>query len=95
MIVTPTEKKLWSCMPNKICTRCNDDWPSDHEFYRSKSTPWCIACEKEAGRHGDKKRKRSAEYLARQKARDKIRWATTAKQQRQEIAASKKKSTGK
>lgn len=35
------------------CTRCKDDWYDDEEFYRSSSTPWCIACEMEAGRKGD------------------------------------------
>lgn len=35
------------------CTRCLDDWYDDEEFYRSHTTPWCIACEIEAGKKGD------------------------------------------
>jgi predicted amidophosphoribosyltransferase len=62
-------------MPDKICQRCQEDWPNDQEFYRSDTTPWCIACEKEAGKKGDAKRWRSPEAWARKREQDKVRWA--------------------
>jgi hypothetical protein len=77
-------------MKTKVCARCNDAWPPDTEFFRSSQTPWCIACEREAGRPGDGKRNRSAEYIKRRQERDKLRWATTAKGRRQQLTAQRK-----
>ena len=77
-------------MQTRLCLRCKELWPPDQEFYRSQNTPWCIACEKESGRHGDGKRNRSAEYIKRRQERDKIRWATTAKGRRQQLTAQRK-----
>lgn len=60
-------------LPDRVCGRCQEDWPNDTEFYRSDDTPWCIACEKEAGKRV--KRYRSPEALERKRAQDKERWA--------------------
>lgn len=53
-------------MADKRCERCQETWPIDHEFYRAKNAPWCLACEKEAKYKKGLKRVRSAEYKAKQ-----------------------------
>jgi hypothetical protein len=57
----------------RICRRCFEGWPDDAEFYRVPTTPWCIACEREAGRKGDAKRWRSPEAIARKRIKDRER----------------------
>ena len=57
-----------------------EEWPNDEEFYRSNETPWCIACEKEAGRKGDRKRWRSPVALENKRKQDKVRWAEKRKE---------------
>lgn len=58
----------------RTCTRCNDDWYDDEEFYRSSATPWCIACEKEARRHGDGTPTRSEAAMASKRIRELARY---------------------
>ena len=46
----------------KTCTRCNESWPKDTEFFRRENrgsmcwVPWCRACEAD-----QKREKRAAE----------------------------------
>lgn len=54
----------------KLCTRCNDAWPADTEFFRlqareggARLAPWCRACESDyqsEKRAGEAARKRAA-----------------------------------
>ena len=73
---------------DRICKRCLEDWPDDAEFYRVPTTPWCIACEREAGRKGDAKRWRSPEAIALKQIRDRERNAAlkAARQQAKRAA---------
>lgn len=55
LIVGAVAEKLDGCaMPaEKTCTRCNEGWPADAEFFRpqpkprqpNRLAPWCRACE--------------------------------------------------
>jgi hypothetical protein len=55
LIVGAVAEKLHNgAMPaEKTCTRCNESWPADTEFFRAQSkprqpnrlAPWCRACE--------------------------------------------------
>jgi hypothetical protein len=70
MIATQTERSPVKQVPDRVCKRCLEEWPDDAEFYRVPTTPWCIACEREAGRKGDAKRWRSPEAIARKRIYD-------------------------
>jgi len=71
--VIRTEGSLVKRVADRVCKRCLEDWPDDAEFYRVPTTPWCIACEREAGRKGDAKRWRSPESIALKQIRDRER----------------------
>jgi hypothetical protein len=73
MIATQTERSPVKQVPDRVCKRCLEEWPDDAEFYRVPTTPWCIACEREAGRKGDAKRWRSPEAIALKQIRDRER----------------------
>ena len=75
MTVIRTEGSPVKRVPDRVCKRCLEEWPDDAEFYRVPTTPWCIACEREAGRKGDAKRWRSPEAITRKQIQDRERRA--------------------
>lgn len=79
MLQNGLEEGFSQYMNERQCELCKEFWPSDWEFYRHDRTPWCIACEVEKKQFGDapkKRRVRSEEYMAKQRARAREQWKT-------------------
>lgn len=54
----------------RTCARCLEVWPSDGEFYQTKDSKTCIACDREME---DLERRREYMRNAAKKYRDKIK----------------------